>query len=375
MKNKPTSSRKRYLNLPHGRISLPTFMPDATFGVVRSVDSNDLVRCGVQAVVMNVFHLMQNPGSSVIQESGGLHRFSGWNRPIITDSGGFQAYSLIRRNPKFGSLTKKGIVFRPEGSRRKFLLTPEKSVQLQLSYGSDLAICLDDCTHVTESFQSQKESVNRTINWAKRCRVEFERRIGQMHTTEELRPFLFAVVQGGGSYELRRECAESLLEMGFDGFGYGGYPLDSKGNLLIDIIRFTRELIPAEFPMIALGVGEPGNVMKCMKIGYDLFDSSMPTRDARQGRLYVFEHDFFHRSEWRDEKGYSYLYIQDKKHVKNKRPASPHCDCITCSNYSLAYLHHLFRISDPLYFRLATIHNLRFITLLMEHLARHSNGK
>lgn len=369
------NSRKRFLNLPHGRLSLPLFMPDATFGVVRSIDSNDLIRCGIQAVVMNTFHLMQNPGSSVIQALGGLHNFSGWTRPIVTDSGGFQAYSLIRQNPKFGSLTNKGIMFRPNNSSRKFLLTPEKSVKLQLNYDSDILICLDDCTHVSDSFQSQQESVTRTIKWAKRCKNEFERRVKQEDGSKESRPLLFAVVQGGGSHELRKECAKSLLEIGFDGFAYGGYPLDSKGNLLTDMIRFTRELIPLEFPMIALGVGHPSNVLKCLKMGYDLFDSSLPTRNARQGRVYAFEHDLFHKSEYPKDNGYAYIYIQDKKHAKNNEPISSNCDCLTCSNYSLAYLHHLFKIHDATYLRLATIHNLRFIILLMKHLKGYSDER
>ena len=209
-----------------------------------------------------------------------------------------------------------------------------------------------------------------TINWAKRCKIEFERRVKREYKSREPRPLLFAVIQGGGSYELRRECAESLLEIGFDGFSYGGYPLDKEGKLLTDIIKFTRELVPSEFPMIALGVGEPSNVIKCAEIGYDLFDSSMPTRDARQGRLYAFEHDFSPRSSFREKEVYHRLYIQDKKYVKDKGPVSPFCDCLTCSNYSLAYLHHLFKIGDPLYFRLATIHNLRFMMLLMEHLKK-----
>lgn len=374
-KNGLSNSGKRFLVVPHGQLSFPAFMPDATFGVVRSVGSEDLKSCGVQAVVMNVFHLMQHPGSSVIRALGGLHIFSGWDGPIVTDSGGFQAYSIVKRNPKLGSITNKGIVFQPNGSSRRFLLTPEKSVRLQLSYGSDLVICLDECTHVSDPFQVQQESVTRTVSWAKKCRAEFDRTVEQRQGTGELRPLLFAVIQGGGSLELRKECVERLLEIGFDGYGYGGYPLDSKGDLLTDIIRFTRELVPAEFPMIALGVGEPSNVIRCVEMGYELFDSSLPTRDARQGRLYASKGGFFIRSTGLDEDLYSYLYIQDNRHIKSREPISPNCDCMTCSNYSRAYLHHLFKMKDALYPRLATIHNLRFMTLLMERLKRDPNGK
>jgi queuine tRNA-ribosyltransferase len=360
---------KRFLSIPHGRLLLPLFMPDATFGVVRSLDSNDLLGCGIRAVVMNVFHLMQQPGSTIIKALGGLHSFSSWHHPIITDSGGFQAYSLIKKNPKLGSFTNKGIVFR-RADLRKIVLTPEKSIQLQLSYGSDILICLDDCTHVDESYDCQQESVTRTIDWAKRCKSEFEQAMEQTKGSKGPRPLLFAVVQGGRSHELRRECANSLLKIGFDGFAYGGYPLDSDGNLLSDTIRFTRDLVPTEFPMLALGVGQPNNVVECLKMGYDLFDSSMPTRDARQGRLYIFERDLSHSSRLRDGNGCSYIYIKDRKHVKTKEPISPECNCSTCRNYSLAYLHHLFKINDHLYFRLATLHNLTFITSLVQTVIR-----
>src|SRR5438270_3448131 len=210
------------LQLPHGQIHMPVFMPDATLGVVRSVDATDLMHCEVQAVVMNTFHLMQRPGSSTIHALGGLHKMSAWQRPIVTDSGGFQAYSLIQQNARFGSMSDDGITFKPEGSERKFHLTPEKTIQLQLSYGADVVICLDECTHVDASLQMQAISVKRTIDWAKRGKKEFVRLVDQRRLPAEQRPLLFAVIQGGGSPELRKRCANALLELGFDGFGYGG---------------------------------------------------------------------------------------------------------------------------------------------------------
>src|SRR5947209_17737978 len=223
------------LQLSHGQLRLPTFLPDATLGVVRNVDSTDLEQCGIQAVVMNTFHLMQRPGSSTIAALGGLHRMAGWPHPIITDSGGFQAYSLIRQNAKYGYMNEKGITFRPEGSDREFHLAPEKSIQLQVASGADIVICLDDCTHVDDPFEVQQESVARTIAWAKRCKAEFDRLLQQKRLPPEKRPLLFGVIQGGGFHELRKRCAGALLEMGFDGFGFGGWPLDGKGNLLVDI--------------------------------------------------------------------------------------------------------------------------------------------
>ena len=324
---------------------------------------------------MNTFHLMQRPGSSTITALGGLHTMAGWPHPIITDSGGFQAYSLIRQNDKFGYMNDKGITFQPEGSDRKFHLTPEKSIQLQVAYGADIVVCLDDCTHVDEPFETQQESVRRTIAWARRCKDEFVRLMQQKRLAPEKRPLLFGVIQGGGFRELRKQCADALLEIGFDGFGYGGWPLDGKGNLLVDMVRYTREIVPQELPMHALGIGHPANVVECARMGYDIFDSAMPTRDARHFRLYVFTgedglpEDALNSAP-PSEKWFTYLYVNDDKAIKNDGPISPYCDCLCCTRYSVAYLHHLYKINDGLFLRLATMHNLRFMAQLSERLRK-----
>jgi queuine tRNA-ribosyltransferase len=361
------------LRLPHGELPLPAFLPDATQGVVRAVDACDLEGAGIQAVVMNTFHLMQRPGSSTIKSLGGLHAMSGWQRPIITDSGGFQAYSLIHQNPKFGRMSDDGITFRPEGSSREFNLTPEKCVQLQLGYDSDVVICLDDCTHADAPLAEQEMAVERTIAWAGRCQREFRRLVDERRLREERRPLLFGVIQGGRVPELRKRCAEALLEIGFDGFGYGGWPLDAQNQLLLETITYTRELVPRELPMHALGIGHPANVVAAAKAGYTLFDSSMPTRDARHARLYTFTEEAA-AADWPDQRWLSFLYVGDEKHVKAGQPISASCDCVTCRRYSLGYLHHLFKIGDTLFYRLATIHNLRFMTQLMEKLGAYLDG-
>jgi len=304
---------------------------------------------------------MQTPGAPTIQGLGGLHQMTGWRGPIVTDSGGFQAYSLIHQNPKNGRLTDEGIVFRAPGAEREIQLTPEKTVQLQIGFGADVVVCLDDCTHAEADDAAQRDSIRRTIAWAARCKAEFERRVDEKELAP--RPQLFAVIQGGKSRDLRRECAEALLKLGFDGFGYGGWPLDSQGNLLADILAYTRELVPPEFPLHALGVGHPRNVVDCARMGWTIFDSAMPTRDARHGRLYSFK-----------ERGLSgdwlgYVYLGDSKHIKASQPVDPECDCLCCARYSLGYLHHLFKLNDSLHFRLATLHNLRFMTRLIDRLA------
>jgi queuine tRNA-ribosyltransferase len=358
------------LNLPSGALRLPDFLPDATRGFVRAVDSQDLEQAGVNALVMNTFHLMQNPGSSTIQSLGGLHRMSGWTRPIITDSGGFQIYSLIHENSKFGVLNNKGATFHTgEGSQaRKYVLTPEKSIQLQLGYGSDVVICLDDCTHVDAPYTAQLESVQRTEDWARRSKVEYLRLLQERQTPIERRPLIFAVIQGGGSTELRQRCALELLEIGFDGYGYGGWPLDAQGRLLVDMLQLTRNLVPAQYPLHALGVASPGNVLECARLGYDLFDGAMPTRDARHARLYAFRVDPTAPETHLVGDWFNYVYALDSRHIKANRPVSPFCDCLLCRRYTLGYLHHLMKVDDSLALRLATIHNLRFMTQLCAYL-------
>lgn len=362
MITKPTT-----LSTPNGTLNLPLFLPDGTQGVVRSVDAQDLIHSGIQAVQMNVFHLMQRPGSSTIQALGGLHKMSGWQRPIFTDSGGFQIYSLLRQQAKRGSISDKGASFKPEGSDRKFNLTPEKSVQLQLSYGSDVVICLDDCTHVDDSLAEQEKSVHRTIEWARRCRKEFDHQL-DARGVEGQRPLLIAVVQGGNEAHLRQRCAEALLAIGFDGYGYGGWPLDSDGNLLTEMVQLTRELIPPQFTLHGLGIGHPESIVASTRMGFNIFDSTMPTRDARHGRLYTFTQDPMAGP--LNGRFFKYIYPGDDKHKKKNQPVCQFNDSWVNSHYSLGYLHHLFKVGDTLFARLATMHNLRFMSLLMSSLRR-----
>ncbi len=354
------------INLKSGSLALPEYLPDATFGQVRSVDSAATAECGIQALMMNTFHLMQKPGATTVKSLGGLHRFSGWEKAIFTDSGGFQAYSLIRQNSKFGTLTDNGISFLPESGERKFLLTPEKCVQLQVSFDSEVIFCLDDCTHVDDPQSEQEKSVERTIKWAQRCRNEFDRLMEEKKLDKKLQPKLFGVVQGGNLPDLRRRCAESLLETGFDGYGYGGWPLDEGGSLVEEMVALTRELIPNELPVHALGIGHPPYVARCAAMGYGLFDSAMPTRDARHGRLYRFrsipEPSLLALSaDW-----FEYVYATDKRFIKSSEPVEESCGCPLCQRYSLGYLRHLYKLNDILYQRLATQHNLWFMARLMD---------
>jgi len=336
--------------------------------VVRGVDSRDLVACGVPGLMVNALHLSRNPGAGLIKAAGGLHRFMGWDRLIASDSGGFQLLSMIRANPRYGSVSTRGIhLVDLDRHHQRTLFTPEKSIRIQFDLGADLMICLDDCPRPEATPAENAASVDRTIAWARRCRAEFDRLWAARGHQFPVRPRLFAVIQGGYDPAGRARCAEGLLPLGFDGYGFGGWPLRPDGALAEDILGLTAELVPADLPRFALGVGRPENIVRGWQLGWQIFDCVLPTRDARHGRLYVFNDpdtpnvlapDFYH-----------FLYVRDARHKRQDQPIAPGCDCPTCQRFPLAYLHHLFDISDPLAIRLATIHNLRFYTRLLEQIA------
>jgi queuine tRNA-ribosyltransferase len=335
-----------------GTVKLPAFFPDATSGVVKGVDSTDLKNCKMPGIVVNTYHILRRSMVKTITDLGGIHKYMNWSGPIISDSGGFQAMSLIRANKKLGTIHKDKIIFRLEN--KKIILTPEKCIQIQLQLGSDIVMCLDDCTRPEDSLEEQEKSVERTISWARKCKAEFDK-----HKKNAL---IFGIIQGGNNKELRKYCAEELLKCGFDGYGFGGWPIDEKGNLVTDILKLTAKLMLDNLPKYAMGVGKPENIVTCSKIGYNLFDCVLPTRDARRKRLYILKNDPNKKD------FYEHIYLQDKKHFKDPNPVSKTCDCHCCKNYSRAYLYNLFKLEDPLAIRLATIHNLRFYSRLMEYL-------
>ena len=355
------------MKLLHGNVQLPAFFPDGTYGVVRSVDAGDLYSCEIPGVVMNSYHLMSKPGISTIKSIDGIHNFVRWNKPILTDSGGFQVFSLIRENSKFGEIRKNEIVFRPS-KEKKVLFTPQKCIRLQINCGSDILMCLDYCTHPDDPIEVNKLSVDTTIRWARMCKEEYNKLTKNKYEISENKPLLFAIIQGGNDKKLRQVCAEALIDIGFDGFGFGGWPLNNKGEFIEDILSYTAELMPDNTPKYAMGIGRPEEIVKCVKMGYNLFDCVIPTREARHHRLYVFNYDNIEDINLEDKAFYRFVYILDEKYIKDDKPISEICDCYSCKNYSKAYLRHLFKIGDTLAYRLATIHNLRFYTNLMSYI-------
>lgn len=360
----------RRLDTLHGPLELPVFMPDATRGVVRALDAEGLETAGVGCVMVNALHLGSRPGASVIENAGGIHRFMGWNGPVASDSGGYQIYSLLANNPKAGAVTAAGFTYRAAKGGRKERLTPEQCIKRQFRLGADILFCLDYCTHPDADASTQRESVERTVDWARQCKEAFVRRVGEDGTSA--RPLLFAVIQGGADVGLRRACAEQLLEIGFDGYGYGGWPIDREGRLL-DMVAHVAGLVPEDLPKHGLGIGKPENLVRAARAGYDLFDCVIPTRDARRKRLYAFNGDPDTIS-LDDKSFYRHVYLQDEEHARANGPIDDICDAPCCRRYSRAYLHHLFRADEGLAHRLATIHNLRFYTRLIERLRRERNA-
>lgn len=354
----------RYLETPSGQLPLPAFFPDATYGAIRAGSFEDVYAAGLHGCEMNSYHLMTKPGSKLIKGLGGLHGFTGYSGTILTDSGGFQLYSLIRENAEYGEIRDKEIIFRPDRGREKLTFTPEKCIQVQFQYGSDIMMALDMCTHPDDPIQVQRRSVELTVSWGERCRAEFDKLSKGMVR----KPLLFGIVQGGSDPELRMECGRRLEQIGFDGYGFGGWPMDQSGAFRLDILKMAADAMPDDKIKYAMGLGRPEEIAALVGIGYNLFDCVIPTREARHQRLYTWvpgqdTPDGVRRG---DGRFYKFLYALDEEHRREAGPVDPACDCALCRHYSRAYLHHLFKVNDPAALRLATAHNLRFYGRLME---------
>ncbi len=363
MLNKLTVKNRTY--------SLPIFLPDATLGVVRGLSSKQVEQAGIRGVVINTYHLMDRPGTKVLEKAGGIEKLMNWSGLTASDSGGFQLFSLIHKNPKLGRITDEGVVlYSGESRQRKTLFTPEKSIQVQFAIGADIMICLDDFSPIKASPKRLQQSVKRTISWAKRCKKEFDKQCKKRKLTSKNRPLLFAVVQGHQNQELRRHCAEELIRLGFDGYGLGGWPFHDDGSFDYEISQLVADITPDDKPRFALGVGKPENIVKLRAMGYDIFDCVLPTRDARHQRLYVFQ-DKLEKLDFSQptKKWYKFLYLDRSKHSTDFSPIDPHCDCEACQNHTRAYLHHLFKAKDNLTLQLASQHNLRFYARLIAKLS------
>lgn len=375
-------NRRGRLTTPHGSLETPFFMPDATRASVRGLLPRELEALGLEALVVNTYHLMLEPGSERIQVAGGVHRFMQWNHPVLSDSGGYQVFSLIHKNPELGRITEEGAEFRSVLDGSKHLLTPERSIQIQFDLGVDMMVCLDDPRPNDVSETEMRDSVERTIRWAKRCREEYDRQITTRGLTEVTRPLLFGVVQGGMISALREHCARELAKLDFDGFGFGGRHVDAQGNFLEEIVRVTAAAIPTDKIRFALGIGTPSDIVRCYELGWDMFDCVIPTREGRHGRLFVwnqqkefsiFNSQFSSNSQSsifnrQFSQFYSAINIRNERFKNDDGRVDVTCDCPLCTQFTPSYLHHLFQVGEPLALSLASAHNLRFYMRLIEAL-------
>lgn len=352
--------RQGSLKTAHGVLSTPFYMPDATRGFVKLLSHEEVKKTGTEALVVNTFHLYLQPGLKLIEKAGGLHKFMGWSGPLLSDSGGFQVFSLIHKNPKMGKIDDNQVIFRSPLDGSRHVLTPEKSIQIQFSLGVDMMVCLDDCPPNEFSRRDLEKAVDRTIAWAKRCRAEYDRQLKKRRLPAGKRPLLFAVIQGGAEIDLRERCARELVAIGFDGYGFGARPIDKEGNFLEEVLAKTAAFIPEKALRFALGIGTPEDIRRCARLGWDMFDCVIPTREGRHGRLFsnvskgVGEALNINNAAFNQD----FSSIRHRSRIQALR------------SHSRAYLHHLFRLHEPYGQRLASLNNLEYYQDLLTGLRR-----
>ena len=365
MTPKHKNNPKYFRTVTSQKLKLPLFFPDATRAVVKSLDTLDIVSSQTPGILVNTYHLINQPGKSTIKLFKGIRNYMSWPSACISDSGGFQIMSIAKTSGLKNPVTDKGVTFK-QSKNKTGLFTPQDSINMQSTLKTDLFVVLDDFTPPNVSKQVARDTVDRTIKWAKICKNEYEKLF--KNVPSQKRPYLIGVVHGGDYLDLRKECTLRLVEIGFDGLGYGGWPIDKDGHFNYEVAKVIKDNTPPNYLLYGLGIGKPDEIRNLINSGWHIFDCVLPTRDARHRRLYVYNANSINSIDLTQDKFYSY-YVPDKeKYYKDTRPVSTACDCHLCKNYSRAYLHHLFKIGDSTAGRLASIHNLRFYSILMEKL-------
>ncbi len=351
---------KRKINGEEKVLKLPNFAPDATRAGVKALPTSELKGVGVEALVVNTYHLMLKPGADLIEKAGGIHKFMSWDGWAISDSGGYQVFSLVHRNPELGKVLDDGVRFKNVYNGDWEFLTPEDSIKIQMKLGTDIMVLLDDVRPTDRDKGEMKDAVLRTIEWAKLQKQVFLDELEKRGLDDESRPKLVAVIQGGPFEDLRALCAEGLLALEdenfrFDGFGFGGNHLDADGNLMENILQVTATLIPDDRFKFALGIGRPRDIEVAKSFGWNLFDCTIPTREARHGKVFFFE-----QGELASEN------LKNAKFRKDFSKIDETCDC-GCNTYSKAYLHHLINVKDPAVYMILEKHNLKVYTRFVKN--------
>lgn len=347
------------LSLPHGTVQTPFFMPIATRGAVKGLSPDDIRDLGAQIILSNTYHLYQRPGLEVLKKWGGLHALMGWDKPILTDSGGFQVFSLSRLR----KITDEGITFQSEINGATINLTPEKAIDIQLTIGSDIIMVLDICTPWPCTRTEAKRAVEMSVAWAARSKKHFEKKLKRLDRQKK-RPLLFAIAQGALYKDLRKNCIEQLLAIGFDGYGIGGV---APKKMVTEFVSWCTELLPVDKPRYLMGVGRPEDIVQAVAVGVDMFDCVIPTREGRHGVFFVKKKPI-KLSRHCTPSFYQTMRIKHDCYRLDKRPVDPRCTCATCAQFSRGYLRHLFITDETLFYRLSAIHNLHFYLRMMEEL-------
>ncbi|MCE2706613.1 MAG: tRNA guanosine(34) transglycosylase Tgt [Proteobacteria bacterium] len=329
------------LHLQHGVIETPIFMPVGTYGAVKAMSPEDLHQNNAQIILGNTFHLWLRPGLDIIKKFGGLHKFNGWTKPILTDSGGFQVFSL----GKLRKIKEEGVYFQNPIDGSKLFLSPEKSMEIQAVLNSDIVMIFDECTPYPATYTEARESMELSLRWAKRSRDAFDK--------ENNQNALFGIVQGGMYEDLRKESLDELMKIGFDGIAIGGLSVGEPKEEMSKMLEYLKDKLPADKPHYLMGVGTPEDLVYGVSCGIDMFDCVMPTRNARNGWLFTRFGD---------------IKIKNAKYKDDIKPLDSTCECYTCKNFSRGYLHHLFKIGEMLGARLNTIHNIHYYLTLMQEI-------
>lgn len=344
VKHDPMSqARVGRLTTPHGVVETPAFMPVATHAAVRTLSVRELEEAGVQIVLSNAYHVAARPGIEVVARAGGLHAFMGWRRPILTDSGGFQVFSLA----SLRTVSDHGVCFQSPRDGSRQVVTPEAVVAWQQQLGSDLCMPLDECAPYPCSLEDARRAVERTLTWA----IRSKRAFGPLAEPEsEARPALFGIVQGGVHPGLRREACRRLLDVGFDGYALGGFSVGEPADAMFEILHQVTPELPRAQPRYLMGVGRPMDLVEAVQAGVDLFDCVMPTRNARNGMAFTSQ---------------GVVLIKQARYRDDPRPLDPSCSCEPCHGYARRYVHHLLRTDEILGLRLLSWHNITFYMRLM----------
>ena len=333
-KEKHTGARLGEIITPHGTFQTPMFMPVGTLATVKTMSPEELKTMGSQIILSNTYHLWLRPGSDLVEEAGGLHKFMNWDRGILTDSGGFQVFSLGAMR----KIKEDGVTFRSPIDGSKVFLSPEISMDIQHTLNSDVVMIFDECTPYPATHEEAQKSLQLSLRWAKRCKT-------QHHDVLENKNALFGIIQGGMYEDLRDESLKGLLEVGFDGYAIGGLSVGEPKEEMIKVLDYLPEKMPADKPRYLMGVGKPEDIVEGIRRGVDMFDCVMPTRNARNGHYFVTD---------------GLVRIRNSKYRHDQSPLDPHCDCYTCTNFTRAYLFHLEKCGEMLGSMLGTIHNLRY---------------